>query len=94
MENLEKEKQIRVEYLITQQDFDVYVKNKDTIKTLKSKIVAKIGGGITLINLMIKPSVGRNARPLPNNDELTIHQAQIHNHSTITIGRDNVVGGK
>ena len=88
-----KVKTIRINYLVTSQKFDVTVKNSDTVKDLKSKIADKIGGGITLINLMIQPNTGRNPRPLPDNDELTILDAQIHNLSKITIGRDNVKGG-
>lgn len=91
--DMDKVKTIRIEYLPTNRKFDVPIKNNNKISELITKIQDKIGGGITLVNLMIKPSTSRNSRPLPTDGELTIYDAKINNYSTITIGKDNVIGG-
>ena len=91
--DMDKVKTIRIEYLPTNRKFDVTIKNNNKISELITKIQDKIGGGITLVNLMIKPPIGRNSRPLPTDGELTIYDAKIRDLSTITIGKDNVIGG-
>lgn len=86
------EKLIYINYLVTgQKNIPLKVnlnwKVKDLIKVIEEKLKIK------LVNkLMVKPSKRRNQRSL-DDENITLADAHIHNHDTITIGRNEVKGG-